>query len=150
MNNAILLKEWLKTKRVFWVALMLALLFALYAIMGIRRVVTSHGVEHVWLIMLMKDQTFIDAVKYLPAVIGVALGVAQMSPETSLKRLKLTLHLPFPQNRMTATMIGVGLMECLVIFLIQALVISIYYSTLVTPEMNAHVCLLYTSPSPRD
>ena len=141
MNKAIFLKEWLKTRRVFIIALLLALLFAVYAIMGIRRVVTSHGVDHVWLIMLMKDQTFIDAIKYLPLLIGVAIGAAQMSPETSLKRLKLTLHLPFPQNRMIGLMTGFGLSECLVIFLLQAAVIAGYYSTIVTSEMTAHVML---------
>lgn len=141
MNKAIFLKEWLKTRRVFWVSLLLALLFALYAIMGIRRVVATHGVEHVWLIMLMKDQTFIDALKYLPAVIGVAIGAAQMSPETSLKRLKLTLHLPYSQNRMVCQMIGFGLMECLTVYLIQAAAVAGYYLTVVTPGMTAHVML---------
>lgn len=141
MTKAIFLKEWLKTRRVFWVSLLVAVLFAVYAIMCIRRVSTSHGVEHVWLIMLMKDQTFIDAIKYVPALIGIALGVAQMAPEMQQKRLKLTLHLPFPQNRLIATMIGTGLGQLLVIFLLQALIIGIYYRGVVTSEMTWHVML---------
>jgi len=141
MTKAIFFKEWLKTRRAFWVSLGVALLFAIYAIMCIRRVSTSHGVDHVWLIMLMKDQTFIDAIKYVPVLIGLALGVAQMAPETQLKRLKLTLHLPYPQNRMLCVMIGTGLAELLSIFLIQALIIGIYYRGIVTSEMTWHVML---------
>ena len=121
MTKAIFLKEWLKTRRVFWVSLLVAVLFAVYAIMCIRRVSTSHGVEHVWLIMLMKDQTFIDAIKYVPALIGIALGVAQMAPEMQQKRLKLTLHLPYPQNRLIATMIGTGLGQLTLLVAAQAL-----------------------------
>ena len=141
MTDAIIFKEWLKTRRVFWIALAVAVLFGIYAIMCIRRVGASHGVEHIWLIMLMKDQTFIDAVKYVPAVIGLALGIAQMAPEMQLKRLKLTLHLPFPQNRLIMTMVGVGLAELAAIFLVQALIIGIYYRTVVTSEMTWHVML---------
>lgn len=141
MTKAIFYKELIKTRRVFWVSLLVAIIFAIYAIMCIRRVGTSHGVEHIWLIMLMKDQTFIDAIKYLPPVIGLALGAAQMSPETQQKRLKLTLHLPYPQNKLVMTMICAGMVQCLVIFLIQALIIGIYYYGVVTPEMTAHVML---------
>lgn len=141
MTKAIFYKELLKTRRVFWVSLLIAILFGIYAIMCIRRVGTSHGAEHIWLIMLMKDQTFIDAIKYLPPLLGIAMGVAQMSPETHLKRLKLTLHLPFPQNRMIFTMLCAGLSQLLVIFLVQALMIGIYYSTIVTSEMTSYVML---------
>lgn len=141
MTKAIFLKEWLKTRRVFWVSLLVAVLFAAYAIMCIRRVSTSHGVEHVWLIMLMKDQTFIDSIKYVPALIGIALGVAQMAPEMQQKRLKLTLHLPYPQNRLIAAMIGTGLAQLFAIFLLQALIIGIYYRGVVTSEMTWHVML---------
>lgn len=141
MTKAIFFKELLKTRRVFWVSLLVAVLFAIYAIMCIRRVSTSHGVEHVWQIMLMKDQTFIDVIKFLPPVIGLALGIAQMSPETQQKRLKLTLHLPYPQDKLVFTMISAGLLQCIVIYLVQALIIGIYYSGIVVPELTWHVML---------
>lgn len=141
MTKAIFFKELIKTRRVFLISLLVAIIFAIYAIMCIRRVGTSHGVEHIWLIMLMKDQTFIDAIKYLPPMIGLALGIAQMSPETQQKRLKLTLHLPYPQNKLIFTMICAGLVQCLIIFLIQGLIIGVYYYGVVTPEMTAHVML---------
>lgn len=141
MTKAIFFKELLKTRRVFRLSLILALIFAVYAIICIRRVSTSHGVEHVWLIMLMKDQTFIDAIKYVPLLIGIAMGWAQMAPEMQQKRLKLTLHLPYPQNRMILTMVTAGLLQLLVVFLVQALIIGIYYRGIITSEMTWHVML---------
>lgn len=141
MIKAIFYKELIKTQRTFWVSLLLAILFALYAIMGIRRVTATHGVEHVWLIMLMKEQTFIDSLKYLPAVIGIALGIAQMSPETRLKRLKLTLHLPYPQNKLIAGMLSAGLAELFVIFLVQALIICVYYAGIISSELICNVMI---------
>lgn len=141
MTKAIFFKELLKTRKVFWISLLVAILFAVYAIMCIRRVGTTHGVEHIWLIMLMKDQTFIDVIKYLPPVIGIAIGAAQMSPETQQKRLKLTLHLPYPQDKLIATMICAGLVECFAIFLVQILIIGLYYASVITSEMTWGVVL---------
>jgi len=139
MTKAIFFKELLKTRRVFGASLLLAIIFAVYAIMCIRRVGTSHGIDHIWLIMLMKDQTFIDSIKYLPLFIGTAIGVAQMAPEMQQKRLKLTLHLPYPQNKLVMTMVCAGLVQLLAIFLVQALIIGVYYRSVVTSEMTWHV-----------
>lgn len=141
MTKAIIFKEWLKTRRTFLIELLVAMLMAAYAIMCIRRVATSHGVEHVWLIMLMKDQTFIDSLKYLPPVLGLVLALTQMVPETRLKRLKLTLHLPVSNRRVIATMLGVGVAELLTIFILQLGVVAGYYATVITPEMTLHVVL---------
>ncbi len=141
MTKAIFFKELLKTRRIFWVSVVLAILFAIYAIMCIRRVSTSHGVEHIWLIMLMKDQTFIDSIKYLPVLIGLALGISQMAPEMQQKRLKLTLHLPYPMNKLVLTMLSAGLLQLFIIFLLQAVIIGGYYLTVITPAMTWAVML---------
>ena len=79
MTKAIITKEFLKTRRAFWCSLILALFFTIYALLGINRVIATHGVEHVWLIMLMKDQTFIDAIKYVPLLCGLLVGLSQMA-----------------------------------------------------------------------
>lgn len=141
MTKAIFYKEWLKTRRTFWVCLLLAAILAVYAIMCVRRVSASHGVEHIWLIMLMKDQIFIDAIKFFPPLAALAIGFAQMNPEMQLKRLKLTLHLPYPQGKLVTAMVSTGLLECLAIYLLQAVAIAVYYGTVVTSEMTMHVML---------
>lgn len=141
MNKAIIFKEWLKTRKVFWVALAVAVLFAVYAVMSMNRVTTLKGVEHIWLIMLMKDNTFVSILMYLPVVIGIALGASQFVPEMLQKRLKLTLHLPVPMTRLIFAMISVGLLELLVIFVLQLLIIVVYDSTFLVPELVSRVAL---------
>lgn len=141
MTKAIIIKELLKTRRAFWICIILALFFTVYAILGINRVITTHGVEHIWLIMLMKDQTFIDSIKYIPLLCGLLIGLSQMMPEMQQNRLKLTLHLPCQSLKLLMTMLATGFAELTVIFLLQFLSIWIFYSGIIVSEMTWHVLL---------
>ena len=145
MYKALMTKEWMKTRRALIVCLCVALFFTIYALLGINRVTATHGVEHIWLIMLMKDQTFIDAIKYVPLLCGLIIGLAHMMPEMQLYRLKLTLHLPVPVSRLLLTMLGCGLLELTLIFLIMAVAIACCYAPIITGEMTTFV-LLSTIP----
>lgn len=139
MYKALINKEILKTRRAFWCCLALSAFFTGYAILGINRVIATHGVEHVWLIMLMKDQIFIDAVKYVPLLCGLLIGLAQMMPEMQSNRLKLTLHLPVGAPQLLFTMLGAGFGELTAIYLLQAAAIALYFFRIVTPEMTGFV-----------
>lgn len=139
MTKALLTKEWLKTRRAFWCCVVLTAFFTCYALLGINRVIATHGVEHVWLIMLMKDQTFIDPVKYVPLLCGVLIGLAQMMPEMQHNRLKLTLHLPCGSLNLLMTMLAVGAALLTALFLVQVAVIWIFYIRIITAEMTRHV-----------
>ena len=141
MEKALLYKEWLKTRRVFWVALAVAMALSIYAVIMINRLVSLKGVEHLWLIMLLKDNTFIDIIKYSPAAVGIAIGLSQMVPEMIGKRLKLTLHLPYPQRRLVMIMLATGLAELCVIFVFQAAVIVLRYWSLLPAELVGRVML---------
>ncbi|MBR5435910.1 MAG: hypothetical protein IK120_03510 [Muribaculaceae bacterium] len=141
MTRAIFIKEWFKTRRCFFICLVLALCFAAYLILSMNRVSVNKGVDHIWLIMLMKDNLFVEAMKYLPVVIAVALAIAQMAPEMTQKRLKLTLHLPYPQTRLVVMMLLTGVVELLVIYLIQLAAIAIYDATFLPHELTSRVVL---------
>lgn len=141
MTKSIITKEILKTRRAFWCSIVLTMFFTAYALLGINRVITTHGVEHIWLIMLMKDQTFIDAIKYVPLLCGLLVGLAQMMPEMQQNRLKLTLHLPCPSLRLLVTMLLTGFAELTVVFLLQFVAIWIFYHRIIAPEMTWHVLL---------
>lgn len=145
MIRSIIFKELLKTRRAFFCCLVLAIFFTGYAIMSVNRVIASHGVEHVWLIMLLKDQTFMDMIKYLPALSGLLIALSQMLPEMNRRRLKLTLHLPFPELKMLMVMLATGLAELTSLFLLQTAAISIYYSRIISSEMTIYV-LMSTLP----
>jgi len=141
MTEAIIIKEILKTRRAFWCSMALALFFTGYALLGVNRVIATHGVEHVWLIMLIKDQTFIDAIKYVPLLCGLLVGLSQMMPEMQQNRLKLTLHLPCPTFRLLMTMLATGFVELTIIYLIQFAAIWIYYSHVIAPELTCNALL---------
>lgn len=141
MYKALLHKEIIKTERAFWVCLALAIFFTGYAILGINRVIATHDAAHVWLIMLMKDQTFIDSIKYIPLLCGLIIGIAQMAPEMQQRRLKLTLHLPVSSLRLMLTMLLAGVAELTLIYLLMTAAIAIYYSHIIAPEMTQLVLL---------
>lgn len=141
MYKALIFKEWLKTRRVFIVSLIAALLVALYVILSMNSLIAANGVCALWLAMIIKDASFVDAVKYLPLIIGIAMGVAQMAPEMSHKRLKLTLHLPYPQMRLVAIMLAAGLAQLIIIYIVQAAAIATYDATILTPGLVGRVML---------
>lgn len=126
---------------VFFISLILALATAGYAMLMVNRLIELKGVEHLWLIMLLKDNTFIDIIKYVPVAVGIAVGVAQKAPEMNQKRLKLTLHLPYPQGRLLALMLATGVSELLIIFALQTAVVAVRYSFLLPAELVWRVML---------
>lgn len=141
MEKALILKEWIKTRKVFYIALAFAVCIALYAVVMMNRLIELKGVDHLWLIMLLKDNSFIDIIKYVPLAVGVAIGVAQMVPEMSQKRLKLTLHLPYPQRGLVWLMLGTGMVELVVIFILQALIITVYDFMILPVELVSRVII---------
>lgn len=141
MYKALLFKEWLKTRRVFCISLIISILVAVYAVMQMKSLIETKGMETLWLTMILKDVMFVDILAYIPLLAGIAIGVAQMAPEMSHKRLKLTLNLPYPTMKLTAIMIGVGLLQLTLIFLLQALIIAIYDSIILPSELTWRVML---------
>ena len=116
MKKAIFYKEWIKTRRYFPIALIVSVIFIIYALLGIQRVINFRGVAHLWEILLSRDVVFIETLTYIPLLTGLLLAIVQFVPEMQQKRLKLTLHLPYPQNRMLMLMLIAGLSELIVIY----------------------------------
>ena len=103
--------------------------------------ITFKGAAHVWEVMLEKEVVFIDILQYLPALLGVLLAVVQFVPEMAQKRLKLTLHLPFPQWKMILLMSGIGLGALALLFIVQTAVLWGYFHALLAPELVARILL---------
>lgn len=141
MYKALLSKEWLKTRRVFLIALAVGVLVDCYVILEMKSLAQARGMGSLWLAMIQKDVSFVSIITYIPLIIGIAVGVAQMAPEMSQKRLKLTLHLPVPTFRLIAVMIGTGVLELFVIFIAQMAIIAIYDATILPPELVGRVML---------
>ena len=141
MIKAIFYKEWIKMR---WFCLVAALFlagFTAYALLRVQRVITFKGAAHIWEVMLEKEVVFIDILQYLPVLLGVLLALVQFIPEMTHKRLKLTLHLPFPQRKMILLMTGMGLAALAVLSAVQAFVLWCYFHTLLAPELVSRILL---------
>ncbi len=141
MIKAIFYKEWIKMR---WFCLVAALFlagFTAYALLRVQRVITFKGAAHIWEVMLEKEVVFIDILQYLPVLLGVLLALVQFIPEMTHKRLKLTLHMPFPQRKMILLMMGVGLAALAVLSAVQAFVLWCYFHTLLAPELVSRILL---------
>ena len=144
MIKAIFYKEWIKMR---WFCLVAALFlagFTAYALLRVQRVITFKGAAHIWEVMLEKEVVFIDILQYLPVLLGVLLALVQFIPEMTHKRLKLTLHLPFPQRKMILLMTGMGLAALAVLSAVQAFVLWCYFHTLLAPELVSRIPVSYT------
>lgn len=141
MLKAIIYKEWLKTRGVFLIGLLLSVCMAGFEILSMNRVGTVKGVEHIWQIMLMKDNMFVNHLTFIPLAVGVGVGLAQMLPEMVQKRFKLTLHLPYSQNRMVLAMLAVGLAEIVVVSVVTSVIVVVYDMRVLAPELVSRVVL---------
>ena len=138
MLKAIIYKEWLKTRGVFLIGLLLSVCMAGFEILSMNRVGTVKGVEHIWQIMLMKDNMFVNHLTFIPLAVGVGVGLAQMLPEMVQKRFKLTLHLPYSQNRMVLAMLAVGLAEIVAVSVVTSVIVVVYDMRILAPELVAY------------
>ena len=139
MNKMILYKEWLKTR---WVLLGFVLVFAsvtFYCFLNLTKVVEIRGGGLLWEAMVEKDALLVDIFRYLPAVAGAFLALAQFVPEVQHKRLKLTLHLPYPQKRMLLVMVAFGLLILTVLYALQAGVSAFLLAQWVPVELVSRV-----------
>ena len=141
MKKAIFYKEWIKTHRYFWLALIVSSVFVIYALLQLQRVIGFKGVEHLWEILLSRETVFIELLTYVPLAIGVLLALVQFVPEIQQKRLKLTLHLPYPQRSMIGLMLAAGLVQLGIIFVLNYLTLWAYLQSILAPELVARILL---------
>lgn len=128
-------------RRLFALSVFVSLCFVIYALMRVNRVVEFRGAAHLWEVLLQKDVVMIDILQYIPLFVGLLLGIVQFVPEMLQKRLKLTLHLPYSQNRMILLMLGMGGMMLGVLFLFNYLVLGSYLYLMLAPELVMRILL---------
>ena len=117
---AIFYKEWIKTRWYFLLAVVTTLGFTGYCMLRINRVIEMKGAAHVW---------------------EVLMAIVQFVPEMQRKCLKLTLHLPYPELKMTGNMLFSGLVLLLVCFASNFLLMEVYLSGVLAHELKNHILL---------
>ena len=136
---AIFYKEWIKTRWYFLLAVVTTLGFTGYCMLRINRVIEMKGAAHVWEVMMQRDAIFIDMLQYIPLIAGVLMAIVQFVPEMQRKCLKLTLHLPYPELKMTGNMLFSGLVLLLVCFASNFLLMEVYLSGVLAHELKNHI-----------
>lgn len=119
------MKEWIKTRLVVGCLLVVFIAATAITLTGIGKTAELGGIGTLWSDMLEHDDSLVDALRYLPPIAGLLLAIAQMVPETQQKRLKLTLHLPYPEGHMVLHMLGYGLGILVVLDLLQTAALGI-------------------------
>lgn len=141
MNKAIFFKEWIKTRWYLLAALVVFVSYTLYLVLRVGNAIEFKGAAHLWAVLLTRDAVFIEPVQYLPMVFGLLLGVVQFVPEVVQKRLKLTLHLPYPQPGMVLMMMLYGLGALTVLSLAQLVAFWGFLQHYMAAELTAHILL---------
>ena len=139
MEKMIIYKEWLKTRWVLLGILLVLGAITFYCFLNLSKVVEIRGAELLWEALVGKDTVLTEILRYLPVAAGVLLSAAQFVPEVAQKRLKLTLHLPYPQGRMLLDLVLYGLGVLSVLFLLQAVVAGAILSRWVVWELVARI-----------
>lgn len=139
MNKMILYKEWLKTR---WVLLGIVLVMAaitFYCFLNLTKVVQIRGAEILWETLVSKETVLTELFRFVPAVAAALLALAQWLPEMQHKRLKLTLHLPYPQGRMILTIAAYGLLLLTLLYALQAICSALVFSQWIPAELIARI-----------
>lgn len=132
MLQALFYKEWCKTKRI---VLLLIIIFAGvlgYTFINIEQMFRISGATTVWTNTILKEVSILpQVITWIPLLAALLLAFAQFVPEMTDKRLKLTLHLPLPENKIMTTTLLYGICILFALYLITYILLlggaSLYY-----------------------
>lgn len=139
MWKAIVYKEWIKTRRYLFAALLLTAGFASYGLLRLYRAVELMGAGHIWEVMVTRNAVFIDPIKFVPLLAGLLLAVVQFVPEMQRKCLKLTLHLPVPALATLGAMLVFGLAALSVLFGIGVAIVGLGPLPVIARELAGNI-----------
>lgn len=131
MITSLFYKEWIKTRKVLLLSVVVFAAFIVYTFINVEQMFRIGGATEVWADTILKDLSVLSKMQWLPLVLSIIFGLSQFAPEMSNKRLKLTLHLPIPENKIMFSMLAFGLTSLLAIYVVVYIVImgglSLYY-----------------------
>ena len=135
MTKMILYKEWLKTRWVLPGIVLVMAAITFYCFLNLTKVVQIRGAELLWETLITKETVLTEIFRFVPAVAGALLALSQWIPEIQHKRLKLTLHLPYPQGRMILVVASFGLCILTLLYALQACVSALVFAKWIPVEL---------------
>jgi hypothetical protein len=145
MWKSMIYKEWLKIRWFLAGSVIIGLVAMAYIFMNAQRAITFQGASSLWYLILFQNLQFYSLFKFIPLLIGAAIGVAQYFPETVNKRIKLTFHLPLQENKAVIMMLAAGTVSLIVCFLLHFLTFWALSSNFFGPEIT-HAALITIFP----
>ena len=139
MLRSIFFKEWLKTRLVVVLSLLLSIGLCAYLLISTQRLIDANGMMAVWDTMLNRDVLFIDMLRFVPLIVGVLLGTTQILPEMTQKRIKLTLHLPIDNTKSIGAMVLYGAIVMLSLAVLDLGICTIVLAQWMPRELVVHV-----------
>lgn len=112
-----------------------------YSMLRVGRTIDMKGIDHLWMVMVLKDAIFIDLLQFVPLLIGILLAAVQFFPEMQRKCLKLTLHLPYSQKRMVLLMLAYGVCVLVISFALSIILMGVYLPQHFTGELVQRILL---------
>lgn len=116
MWKSILFKEWLKLRWILAICAAAGIAVIASIFFNLKHDISFSGATNYWYSILFMGNNYFLILKYIPLLIGLAVGVAQYFPETVNKRIKLSFHLPVEENRLLIIMMLSGTICLLMIF----------------------------------
>lgn len=141
MIQALLYKEYIKTRAAY--ALLAALLWGMciYLSLNVHRIAGIKGAAHLWEVAISRDAIFVQWLKFVPLIAGILAGVAQFVPEMVQKRLKLTLHLPCSCTASAGTMLTYGAAALSAIYAVDFLILNIALGKVFAEEIVSRILM---------
>lgn len=117
MFKSLIYKEWLKTRWFLAGFLLLGLVAVGLVFLKVQHDFKFYDGNNYWNNILFLGFSYFGAMKYIPLIGGLIVGVSQFFPETVDKRIKLTFHLPVEENKILLQMMSYGSIALTVAYL---------------------------------
>lgn len=134
-------KEWIKTRWFYLATTITMLAFSTYSLLNLYRVIRLKGAAHIWEVAITNDAIFVQIMQYLPIIAALIAALLQYMPEMTLKRLKLTLHLPCSEVRSVNSMLLYGIGMLAVVYTLCIATLGIGLSRVFAAEIVQNIVL---------
>lgn len=116
-------KEWMKTRRIIGVLIVLFIAVLTYTFIELTYAIRLDGAVNVWYTYIYQGTSVAPLFAWLPLIAGLSIALTQFVPEMTNKRLKLTLHLPAPESLIIGHMLLYGLCTLLLLFVLSEVIL---------------------------
>lgn len=106
--QSIFYREWHKTRLIVIGSAVITISVMIYILLSFAHDVRASGMTTIVRDIAVNNIQPLYVFKFVPTILGALLAIGQFLPEVTDGRLKLTLHLPFNEHYIMATLLAYG------------------------------------------